>query len=240
MMLGACGLFNRHAAILKEMTLPQEQHQREINENLAYWQTKPILQAIYRAFYGEIARHVRRDLAGAVVELGSGLSNLKTVLPDCVCTDIFPHPWLDQVENAYTLSFGAGTVSNLILFDVFHHLAYPGTALQEFQRVLTPQGRVLVFEPAVSLLGWWSMVCCIMSRWAYFSPSPGLRRRSLRRPRRRIMPRKGMPAASLALRSIARCSRIGRSSRSSGSRPFLTSLPAAIANRSCILMRFCQ
>jgi len=135
------------------MTLPQEQHQREINENLAYWQAKPILHAIYRAFYGEIARHVRRDLSGAVVELGSGLSNLKTVLPDCVCTDIFPHPWLDQVENAYTLSFGANTVSNLILFDVFHHLAYPGTALQEFQRVLTPQGRVLVFEPAVSLLG---------------------------------------------------------------------------------------
>ena len=71
---------------------------------------------------------------GSVVELGSGIGNIKEVIPKCLCTDLFPNPWLDYVENAYALSFGSASVSNLILFDVFHHLKYPGTALQEFHR----------------------------------------------------------------------------------------------------------
>ena len=44
-------------------------------------------------------------------------------------------------------------MSNLILFDVWHHLRYPGTALAEFRRVLAPGGRVIVFDPAISWTG---------------------------------------------------------------------------------------
>ena len=36
---------------------------------------------------------------------------------------------------------------------VFHHLEFPGTVLKEFKRVLTQGGRIIIFEPAVSLLG---------------------------------------------------------------------------------------
>lgn len=57
------------------------------------------------------------------------------------------------MENAYDLSFADESISDLILFDVFHHLRYPGAALQEFQRVLPIGGRVLVFEPYISLFG---------------------------------------------------------------------------------------
>ncbi|RPH59180.1 MAG: class I SAM-dependent methyltransferase [Chloroflexi bacterium] len=88
-----------------------------------------------------------------VVDLGSGIGNIKDVIPDCLRTDLFPNPWIDQVENAYALSFADGTVSDLVLFDVFHHLRYPGTALREFERVLRPGGRVLIFDPFISLLG---------------------------------------------------------------------------------------
>jgi SAM-dependent methyltransferase len=44
-------------------------------------------------------------------------------------------------------------VANLILFDVWHHLRYPGTALKEFRRVLAPGGRVIIFDPAIGLAG---------------------------------------------------------------------------------------
>jgi SAM-dependent methyltransferase len=57
------------------------------------------------------------------------------------------------VENAYRLSQDDSAVRNLILFDVFHHLAHPGTALDECHRVLASGGRLILFEPCVSLLG---------------------------------------------------------------------------------------
>jgi SAM-dependent methyltransferase len=40
-----------------------------------------------------------------------------------------------------------------VLFDVFHHLEYPGTALTELRRVLKPGGRIVLFEPGMGLLG---------------------------------------------------------------------------------------
>lgn len=129
------------------------QHNREIHANAEHWHRKPLLQKLYREFYVEIARELRLDLPGETVEIGSGIGNLKTVMPEALATDLFPNPWLDRVENAYALNFAAGSVANLILFDVWHHLEYPGTALAEFHRVLTPGGRLVIFDPAMGLLG---------------------------------------------------------------------------------------
>lgn len=129
------------------------QHQTEILENERHWRRKPILRTIYQGFHAEIARHLSTLESPLVVELGSGIGNIKEVIPHALRTDLFPNPWLDQIENAYALSFGDETVSDLILFDVFHHLQYPGTALREFWRALRPGGRVLVFDPFISLLG---------------------------------------------------------------------------------------
>jgi SAM-dependent methyltransferase len=129
------------------------QHNREIQANAEHWRRKPLLQKIYRDFYAEIAGELRRDLPGETVEIGSGIGNLKTVVPGALATDIFPNPWLDRIENAYGLSFRDGSVANLILFDVWHHLQYPGTALAEFRRVLACGGRLIIFDPAMGLLG---------------------------------------------------------------------------------------
>lgn len=111
------------------------------------------MRRAYREFYELINFHIRRDIPGDIVELGSGMGKIKEIIPDCICSDITENPWIDWRENAYQLTFHDSSVSNLILFDVFHHLAYPGDALNEFHRVLTTSGRVIFFEPDVSILG---------------------------------------------------------------------------------------
>jgi SAM-dependent methyltransferase len=141
------------------MGTPLEQHNIEIHQNRKNWHRKPGLRAVYETFYREIAARIRRDIKGKIVELGSGLGNIKALLPDCVTTDIFPNSWIDQVEDAYQLSFESGSVSNLILFDVWHHLQFPGSALKEFGRVLAPGGRIIIFDPAMGLIGRFALGC---------------------------------------------------------------------------------
>jgi SAM-dependent methyltransferase len=133
--------------------IPPEQHNIEILKNKAAWENKQLLQNIYQGFYRKIATCLRTDLPGSIVELGSGMGNIKSVVPRCITTDLFPNPWLDRQENAYALTFADRSIANLILFDVWHHLAHPQTALQEFARVVAPGGRLILFEPGMSWLG---------------------------------------------------------------------------------------
>jgi SAM-dependent methyltransferase len=132
--------------------LSEDQHLVEIRRNKEVWQKKPVLQQAYAQLYRSICDHLS-FIEGPVVELGSGIGAVKDFLPDCITTDIFPNPWLDRVENAYRLSFSDDSLSNLILFDVFHHLQWPGSALKEFARVVRRQGRVILMEPGFGLLG---------------------------------------------------------------------------------------
>jgi SAM-dependent methyltransferase len=135
------------------MSLSLEQHNIEILQNRELWEKKALLRKVYSEFYSEIKRRVNPARPGLTVELGSGMGNIKQHIPQCITTDIFPNPWLDRVESAYHLSFDHGEVGHLILFDVWHHLRYPGTALKEFARVLAPEGRIILFEPAMGLIG---------------------------------------------------------------------------------------
>jgi SAM-dependent methyltransferase len=134
------------------MILPLSQHQREIQRNLKTWNRKPLLQEIYRGFYERILRLVNPGLPGRVVEIGSGIGNLKSHFPRALGTDLFPNPWLDLVCDGYELPFVSESLSHLILFDVFHHLAAPNAFLREARRVLVKGGRVILFEPYMSLV----------------------------------------------------------------------------------------
>lgn len=124
------------------------QHQLEIQRNLAAWQRKPILQQIYNGFYRSITALIDPAIPGHIVEIGSGIGNLKQHLPSAIATDLFPNPWLDLACDAYHLPFRDRTLSHLILFDVFHHLRYPAAFLKEACRVL--KGRLIIFEPFIS------------------------------------------------------------------------------------------
>jgi SAM-dependent methyltransferase len=127
---------------------PLAQHRAEIQKNLIAWQRKPILRDIYSGFYRSIIKMIDPSIPGPIVEIGSGIGNLKQHLPQAITSDLFPNPWLDLVCDAYHLPFREGSVSHLILFDVFHHLRYPMAFLNEARRVLN--GRLILFEPFIS------------------------------------------------------------------------------------------
>jgi SAM-dependent methyltransferase len=131
-----------------------EQHNLEIHENRRAWESKPVLREVYADLYRLIAANLAPQEGESLnLELGSGMGNVKQFIPDCTTSDIFPNPWLDRMENAYGLSFPDGSLANLILFDVWHHLEYPANALAEAARVLKPGGRLLVMDPAMSATG---------------------------------------------------------------------------------------
>lgn len=151
------------------------EHQRQIEENLRYWQAKPVLREIYRDFHRLIARHLCAG-DGETVEIGSGIGNIREVIPHCVRTDLFPNPWIDRQENVYRLSMADSSAANVILFDVFHHLEYPLDALQECGRVLRRGGRLLVFDHAMSLAG------LVFSKFLHHERQGFLKEYSLRSP----------------------------------------------------------
>lgn len=130
---------------------PLTQHQTEIRQNLQRWASKPLLREIYAGFYQRILALIEPQQPGRIAEIGSGIGNLKSYWPEAIATDLFPNPWLDVVCDGYELPFRDGSLSHLVLFDVFHHLETPGAFFREAHRVLAPGGRVILFEPFVSV-----------------------------------------------------------------------------------------
>ena len=127
------------------------QHLREMLSNRAGWERKSLLRECYKEYYQEIGNYLMSESFGPTLELGSGLGLLKEHIPHCQTSDIFPNEWVDRVENAYAINQNDESLANLILFDVFHHLEYPGNALAEFARVLRSGGRLVIFEPDISI-----------------------------------------------------------------------------------------
>lgn len=129
-----------------------ELHNELIEKNHNLWKRKPLLHTVYMELYRVMSGYLSAA-PGKTVELGSGMGSIHEIIPDCIRTDLFPYPWIDQIENAYHLSFADSSLANLLMTDVFHHLRYPGAALNEFHRVLVPGGRVIIMEPGMGLLG---------------------------------------------------------------------------------------
>ena len=125
---------------------------REILENqLKAWNNKPALRALYEQWFSEIKHNLT---AGISVEIGCGTGRLKEHIPDVVTADIVELSWTDVVCDAHELPFRSGSIGNLILFDVLHHLSMPMMFFSEASKVLRPGGRMIIMEPYISPVSW--------------------------------------------------------------------------------------
>jgi SAM-dependent methyltransferase len=113
------------------------------------WRERPLVRALYGDWYHALAIRLS-TVPGESVELGSGIATLQRVCPAVRPTDVEPTPWTDEVVDAEALPFADGSLANLVLVDVFHHLARPAAFLDEAERALAPGGRVVVLDPYCS------------------------------------------------------------------------------------------
>jgi SAM-dependent methyltransferase len=130
-----------------------QQHNKEIYLNKSSWDKKPALKKAYYELYKKIELQITDKTVGKTLEIGSGIGRIKDIIPYCTTSDIFDNPWLERNENAYQLNYPNNSLSNIVLFDVWHHLEYPMAFLSEANRVLKPGGKIILMEPDMSMIG---------------------------------------------------------------------------------------
>jgi SAM-dependent methyltransferase len=113
----------------------------------AIWEAKPVLRAVYSAWYARMAALCR---PGRTLEIGGGSGNLKAFAPDVISTDILFANWLDVLCDAQRLPFADASFDNIVMMDVLHHLERPVRFFEEAGRVLRSGGRVVMLEPGIT------------------------------------------------------------------------------------------
>jgi SAM-dependent methyltransferase len=115
------------------------------------WDRRPLVRELYRGWYREVVAELS-GIAGPTIELGCGIGTFKESHPETVATDVMPTPWTDEVVDAQQLPYEDASVANIVMTDVLHHLSDPMAFLAEAERVLKPEGRVVMVEPFCSPL----------------------------------------------------------------------------------------
>jgi SAM-dependent methyltransferase len=115
----------------------------------AVWSRKPVLREIYGDIY---RRLLDASVPGPMLEIGGGSGNFKDFAPNAISSDIMPAPWLDLVCDAQRLPFADESFANIVMVDVLHHIESPLRFLQEIERALQPNGRLIFCEPAITPL----------------------------------------------------------------------------------------
>ncbi len=128
---------------------PELQLQQILDQQNAAWEERPLVRRLYLEWFRDVAARLAQ-VPGPSIELGSGIARLREIIPDIVETDVEPTRWTDVVADAEELPWSDGSVANLVLIDVYHHLARPSRFLDEARRVLAPRGRAVILEPYCS------------------------------------------------------------------------------------------
>jgi SAM-dependent methyltransferase len=121
----------------------------ELRSQEAAWHRRPLVRRLYHSWYDLIVARLS-SVDGPTLELGSGISRFKEHYPAAIASEVEPTPWADRVVDAEELPFEPSSVANLVLIDVFHHLASPRRFFDAATRALAPGGRAVILDPYCS------------------------------------------------------------------------------------------
>lgn len=110
---------------------------------------KFFLRSIYEEWYRFISGGIPPG-PGRVLEIGSGGGFLRDFVPDLITSDVVDGPGIDLILTGSVLSFKRGSLKAIVMVDVLHHLADPGSFLLEASRCVRSSGRLLLVEPWVT------------------------------------------------------------------------------------------
>ncbi len=115
------------------------------------WNARPLLRRLYGDWFRLVASRLA-GIDGDTVELGAGIGRFKETVPAAIATDVEQTAWADDVVDAEAMPYDEGSLANLVLIDVFHHLARPARFFDEAARTLSDGGRVVILDPYCSPL----------------------------------------------------------------------------------------
>lgn len=121
-----------------------------LREQEQAWNERPLVRQLYREWYRALVERLS-DVEGVSIELGSGIGRLREIAGTrVVLTDVEETPWSDEIVDALQLPYADASLANIVMLDVFHHLADPARFLDEAERTLAPGGRLVLIEPYCS------------------------------------------------------------------------------------------
>lgn len=116
-------------------------------------QKNRFLNRLYRDWYSYFIKESQAvPSKGIFLEIGSGGGFLKSMYPEVVTSDILDLPIVDKVCSAENLPFEDESIASIMMLNVFHHIPRPYLFLQEAQRTLVKHGKIIMIEPANSVL----------------------------------------------------------------------------------------
>lgn len=114
---------------------------------------KPYLKQLYKDWYQLFISKTKDIKGGKHLEIGSGGGFYKDVFPEVVTTDILDLPNVDKIFSAEEIPYKDNELASIVMLNVFHHIPKPYLFLKEAERTLIKGGKIIMIEPANSLLG---------------------------------------------------------------------------------------
>ena len=110
-------------------------------------QQKPFLRKFYHQCYRALGNSMPADVAGPVLELGSGGGFLREYIPGLMTSEILQIPGVDIILDGQKLPFAKAALRGIVMFDVFHHLPDVKSFLNAAAVCVKPGGAIVMMEP---------------------------------------------------------------------------------------------